>query len=105
MAGKGGGLSTILRPGLKCGGLEYIVYHILESRETILTSQVSLVSTLCTQGLFYPCCRCSLRCSPYVEDSSGGHRRILVSFPLDAYFFISRFNYRTLNFGIVINNF
>ena len=32
----------------------HIVYHILESRETILTSRVSLASTLCTQGLFTP---------------------------------------------------
>ena len=32
----------------------HIAYHILESRENILTSQVSLASTLCTQGLFYP---------------------------------------------------
>ena len=30
----------------------YIAYHILESQETIPTSRVSLVSTLCTQGLF-----------------------------------------------------
>jgi hypothetical protein len=32
----------------------HIVYHILESREIIPTSRVSLASTLCTQGLFYP---------------------------------------------------
>ena len=29
-------------------------YHILWSREIIPTSRVSLVSTLCTQGLFTP---------------------------------------------------
>ena len=29
-------------------------YHILWSREIIPTSQVSLASTLCTQGLFTP---------------------------------------------------
>ena len=39
-----------------------------------------------------------------MDDSSGGHRRILVSFLLDVYF-IPLFNYRTLNSGIVINNF
>jgi hypothetical protein len=38
-----------------------------------------------------------------VEDSSG-HRRILVSFPLDVYL-IPLFNYCTLNSDIVINNF
>ena len=32
----------------------HIAYHIPWSRETISTSRVSLVSTFCTQGLFYP---------------------------------------------------
>ena len=61
-------------------------YHIPWDQETIPTSRVSLASTLCTQGLFYPCCRCNFRSSSCVEDSSGGHRRILVSFTLDYYF-------------------
>ena len=39
-----------------------------------------------------------------MEDSSGAHRRILLSFPLDVHF-NPLFNYRTLNSGIVINNF
>ena len=39
-----------------------------------------------------------------MEDSSGGHRQILVSFPLDVYFY-SAVHYRTLNSGIVINDF
>ena len=39
-----------------------------------------------------------------MEDSSGGHRRIPVSFPLDVYFY-SDVIYRTRNPGIVINNF
>ena len=36
-------------------------YHIPWSREIIPTSRVSLASTLYTQGLFYPYCKCSLR--------------------------------------------
>ena len=51
--------------------------HIPWSRETIPTIRVSLVSTLCTQDLIYPCCRYCLRRSRCVKDSSGGHRRIL----------------------------
>ena len=39
-----------------------------------------------------------------VEDSSGGHRRILVSISLDIYLF-PLFIIRKLNFGIVINKF
>jgi hypothetical protein len=39
-----------------------------------------------------------------VGDSFGGHRRILVSLPLDV-ISIPLFNYRTLNSGIVINYF
>ena len=39
-----------------------------------------------------------------MEDSSGGHRWILVSFSLVVYL-ILLFIYRTLNSGIVINNF
>ena len=52
--------------------------HIPWSWEISPTSRISLASTLCTQGLFTPCCRCSLRSSHCVKDSSGGHRRILV---------------------------
>ena len=62
-----------------------IAYHTPWSQKTILTSRVSLGSTLCTQGSFCPCCRCNLRSSSCVEDSSGGHRRILVSIPLAVY--------------------
>ena len=40
-----------------------------------------------------------------MKDSSGGHIRILISFSLYVYFFILLFNYRTLNSGIIINNF
>ena len=39
-----------------------------------------------------------------MEDSSGGHRWIRVSFLLDDYY-IPLFNYHTLTSGIVINNF
>ena len=39
-----------------------------------------------------------------MEDSSSGHKWIRVSFPLDDYY-IPLFHYRTLNSGIVINNF
>ena len=39
-----------------------------------------------------------------MEDFSGEHRWILVSFLLDIYF-ILLFNYHTLNSDIVINNF
>jgi hypothetical protein len=39
-----------------------------------------------------------------VEDSSGGHRWIHVSFLLDVISF-PLFNYHTLNLSIVINNF
>ena len=52
-------------------------HHILWSREIILTSRISLASTLYTQGLFIPL---QVTSEEYlcVEDSSGGHRRILV---------------------------
>ena len=65
----------------------YIAYHTPWSRKAIPTSRVSLASTLCTQDLFYPYCRYSLRSSSYVKDSSGGYRRILVSISLDVYFY------------------
>ena len=41
-------LSTKRRPA------NHKAYHIPWSREIIPTSQISLVSTLCTQGLFTP---------------------------------------------------
>jgi hypothetical protein len=58
------------------------VYHDPWSRE-IIPSQVSLVSTLCTQGLFYPCYRCYLRLC--VEDRLLGSDGSLLR-SLDIYF-------------------
>ena len=52
-------------------------YHIPRSQESIPTSRISLASTLYTQGLFIPL---QVTSEEYlcVEDSSGGHRQILV---------------------------
>jgi hypothetical protein len=58
----------------------------LASQETIPTSRVSLASILCTQSLFYPITGAACGVSSCVEDSSGGHRWISVSFSLDDYY-------------------
>ena len=50
-------------------------YHIPWSQEIIPPSRISLVSTLCTQGLFTPIAGDAWEV-PCVEDSSGGLRRI-----------------------------
>ena len=58
----------------------------------------------CVLRVYFTLLQVQLEEYSYVEDSSGGHRWIPVSFSLDV-FFILLFNYRTLNSGIVINNF
>jgi hypothetical protein len=62
------------------------------------------MSTLCTQGLFTLIAGAPWEASPCVEDSSGGHKRILVSYRW-MFIFIPLFNFHTLNLGIVIKNF
>ena len=54
-------------------------YHIPWSQEIIPTSQISLASTLCTQG-YLPLLQVMFEEYHCVEDSSGGHRQILVPY-------------------------
>ena len=54
-------------------------YHISWSREIIPTSRISLASTLCTQN-YLPLLQVMFEEYHCLEDSSGGHRRILVPY-------------------------
>ena len=64
----------------------YKAYHIPWSRKIILTSRISL-EVHCVLRVYLPLLQIMLEEYLCVEDSAGGHRRILVLLSLDVYFY------------------